>query len=241
MVCRSSPISAARVSFASPTRPTALTTSLLRWFGSSVAWMNVFPLGNLMPKFVSVNEQPMPMMTIGVLHEVMHRLRHRVAARTQRQRMVFREGTLAAEAGGDRRAQQFGEFAQFRPGFRPLHAGAGVDHRPLRRQDRRRGLAHVDRVGAVFADADRRVVDVADFLVPDVGRDFDDRRAAAAVADGAERAAHDVRQTSAGRCHRLGQLSRRRASRAPRCSSGRYARCGADSPAGSPASAPIRE
>ena len=63
MVWRSSPISAASVSLASPTRPTALTTSLLRWFGSSVAWMNVLPLGNLMPKLVSVNEQPMPMIT----------------------------------------------------------------------------------------------------------------------------------------------------------------------------------
>ena len=61
MVCDSSPISASSVRPASPTRPIALTTSLFRWFGSSVAWMNVFPLGNLMPKLVSVNEQPMPM------------------------------------------------------------------------------------------------------------------------------------------------------------------------------------
>ena len=63
MLCRSSPISAASVSLASPTSPTALITSLFRWLGSSVAWTNFFPLGNLMPKLVSVKEHPMPMMT----------------------------------------------------------------------------------------------------------------------------------------------------------------------------------
>src|SRR6201999_4091819 len=56
-----------------------------------------------------------------------------------------------------------------------------------------RRLADIDRVGAVFVDADRGVVEVADLLVPDIGRDLDDRRSAAAVADVADGAPHDVR------------------------------------------------
>jgi hypothetical protein len=100
-----------------------------------------------MPKFVSVNEQPMPMIRSAFCDEVMHRLRHRVAARAQRQRMVLRERALAAKAGGDRGAQQFGEFAKLRPGLGPVHAGAGIDHRPLGGQDRRGRLAHIGRSG----------------------------------------------------------------------------------------------
>jgi hypothetical protein len=73
-----------------------------------------------------------------------------------------------------------------------VDAGAGVDHRPLGPQDGSRRLAHIGRVGTVFVDADRRVVDVTDLLVPDIGRDLDDRGAATAVANGAEGATQDV-------------------------------------------------
>ena len=160
-------------------------------------------LGELDPEIRFRERTPDADDQIGILHEVVHGLRHRVATGPQRQRMVFRERAFPAQAGGHRRAQQFGEFPQLRPGFRPLHAGAGVDHRPLRRQDRCRGLAHVGRIGTVLADAHGGVVEFADILIPDIGRDFDDRGATAAVAQVAEGAPHDVADF-AGQVHHLG-------------------------------------
>jgi hypothetical protein len=142
---------------------------------------------------------------VGFGDEVVHRFWHRIAAGAKRQGVILREGTLAAQAGGDWSAQQFGDFPQLGPGFRPMHTGAGVDDRPLRLQDRRRRLADLGRVGTVFRCADRGVVDIADFLVPDIGRDFNDCRPAAAVADGAERAAQDVADFL-GQRNRFGQL-----------------------------------
>ena len=73
--------------------------------------MIVLPFGIATPKLVSVNEQPMPKITSDFVEEVVHRLRHGVAARAERQRMVLGERALAAEAGGDRDGQQLGELA----------------------------------------------------------------------------------------------------------------------------------
>ncbi len=61
MLWPSSPSSASSVSPASPSRAATIGRSLPRWLGSLVFWTIFLPFGNLMPKFVSVNEQPMPM------------------------------------------------------------------------------------------------------------------------------------------------------------------------------------
>ena len=95
--------------------------------------------------------------------------------------------------------------SKFGPGFGPLDAGAGVDHRAFGAEDGSGGFADIDRVGAVFVDADRGVVEVADFLIPDVGGDFDDGGAAAAVADRADGAAHDIGDLG-GKIGRLGEF-----------------------------------
>jgi hypothetical protein len=59
----SSASSASSVRAASPARPTAASRSLLRWSGSSVAWITVRPLGIATAKDDSVNEPPIPRIT----------------------------------------------------------------------------------------------------------------------------------------------------------------------------------
>src|SRR5687767_10933136 len=96
--------------------------------------------------------------------------------------MVLRKARLAAQARGHRCAQELSELLQLRPGLRPVHTGARIDEWTLRREDRRGGLAHIRGVrrGACFHH--RRVVEVADLLLPDIGGYLDETRAAAAVA-----------------------------------------------------------
>ncbi len=83
---------------ASPTRPSAAGTSLLRWSGSSVAWIIVLPLGMAMAKEVSVKLQPMPKITSAWSRKWRTVLGMADAARAERQRCVLGEGALAFEA-----------------------------------------------------------------------------------------------------------------------------------------------
>src|SRR5262249_61606857 len=91
---------------------------------------------------------------VGGVEEMAYRLRDSEPARAEREWMVLRERALAAEAAGDGRPQQFSERAQFAPRARPVHALAGIDHRPLGFRQQLRGFAHRVRVGAVTGRPD---------------------------------------------------------------------------------------
>src|SRR3546814_9478820 len=52
---------------------------------------------------------------VGVLQELVHRLRHRPAAGAERQRMVLRKGALAFQAGAHWDREQFRQLLQLRP------------------------------------------------------------------------------------------------------------------------------
>src|SRR4051794_29807333 len=95
--------------------------------------------------------------------------------------MVLRKARLAAQARGYRRAQELRELLQLRPGLRPVHARARINEWTLCREDRRGSLAHVRgiRRGACFHH--RRVVELTDLLLPEIGGYLDETRAAAAV------------------------------------------------------------
>jgi len=68
---------------------------------------------------------------VRLFQEMMHRRRDREAPGAQRQRMRFGKRALALQAGGDRNGEQFGELLELAPRFRPMHALAGIEHRPL--------------------------------------------------------------------------------------------------------------
>ena len=90
-----------------------------------------------------------------------------------------------------------------------MHALAGIDHRPFGADQQRGGFLHMHRIGAVAGAQHRRIVQrFRYFLVPHVGRDFHDHRAAAAVFQPGEGAAEDI--TNFG-CDgdRLGRLRER--------------------------------
>ena len=145
---------------------------------------------------------------VGLGEEFRHRARHREAARAERQRMRLRERRLAAEAGGDGNREPLGQPLQLRPGLRVMHALAGIDHRPLGVDQQRGCFLHMHGVGAVAGAQHRRVVQrLRHFLVPHVGRDFDDHGSAAAVLQLGEGAAEDV--ADLGReVDRLGRISK---------------------------------
>ena len=72
---------------------------------------------------------------ICLVEEVPHGLGHRQSTGAERERMILREGALAAEAGRDRRAKKLGELAQSAPGARPNarpapHRGLGASLPP---------------------------------------------------------------------------------------------------------------
>ena len=119
---------------------------------------------------------------VGIVEEMPHRLRDRQPARTERQRMILGEGGLAAEARRHRRREQFRQRLELRPGLRPVHARAGVDHRPLRRRQRIRRARDIRRIRPVARGDDRCVVQrLRHLLVPHVGRDLDQHGTAATV------------------------------------------------------------
>src|SRR3546814_19699412 len=69
---------------------------------------------------------------VGVLQELVHRLRHRPAAGAERQRMVLRKGALAFQAGAHWDREQFRQLLQLRPRLRVMNALPGIDHWALR-------------------------------------------------------------------------------------------------------------
>ena len=90
-----------------------------------------------------------------------------------------------------------------------MHALAGIDHRPFGADQQRCGFLHMHGVGAVAGAQHRRVVQrLRHFLVPHVGRDFDDHRPAAAVLQFGEGAAKDVADFG-GDVDRLGGFRKR--------------------------------
>jgi hypothetical protein len=130
---------------------------------------------------------------IGLAEEFWHRARHRDAPRSERQRMRLREGRLAAKTGANRYGEPFGQLLQLGPGPGVMHALAGIDHGPLGGHEQGCRFLHMHRVGAVAGAQHRGVIQgLRHFLVPHVGRDFDDHRPAAAVLQFCKRAAEDV-------------------------------------------------
>ena len=130
---------------------------------------------------------------VGAVEEASHRLRVGAPARAQRQRMGLVEAALALEAGADRDGQKLGQFLQLGIGLGPVHALAGIDHRPLGGHQHLGGLGDGRRIGAVLGDDHRLVVQrIGRILGIGVGRQLDDHRRAAAVAQQAEGPAHDV-------------------------------------------------
>ena len=142
---------------------------------------------------------------VRLVEEGAHRLRDGEAARAERQRMRLGKGALAAEAGRHRNGQQLGQLLELAPGLGPMHARAGVDHRPLG------GDQHLGRFAdgvGVGAGADRLRAHVVLGIAlrgPQVVRHLDQHRAATARAQALEGAPHHVRQLL-GRRHRLGRL-----------------------------------
>ena len=135
----------------------------------------------------------MPRITSERSRKLLHRLGIGAAARAQRQRMRLVEGALALEAGADRDRQQFGQLLQLGIGLGPVHALAGIDHRTLGRHQHLGGFGDRRRIGTVLGDDHRLVVQrIGRVLGIGVGRQLDDDRRAAAVAQQAEGAAHDV-------------------------------------------------
>jgi len=144
---------------------------------------------------------------VGRLQEVVGRAGQCQPRRAERQRVRLREGALAAEAGGHRRFEQFGQFAQGIPRLGVVDPLPGVDHRALRRDEDARHLGDRRRVGAAAGARHRAVAQFAgQFLRVDIGRDFHDRRARATVADAGEGAAHRVADR-AGQVHLLDRLA----------------------------------
>ncbi len=142
---------------------------------------------------------------VGLVQEVPHRLRQGEAARAQRQGVRLGEGALALEAGADRDRQQLRQLAQLVPGLRPMDTLAGIDHRPPCLHQHRRRLAHGLGIGAAAQRPRGRVVERLDLLVPDVDRDLDQHRPAAARPQPAERTPEDVGDLP-GRGQGLGRL-----------------------------------
>ena len=95
---------------------------------------------------------------------------------------------------------------QLRPRLGVVHALAGVDHRTLGVDQELCGFLDMRGIGAIPRAQHRRVVQgLGDFLVPHVGRDLDDDRAAATVLQPGEGAAQDVADLIGNR-DRLGRL-----------------------------------
>ncbi len=130
---------------------------------------------------------------VGLVEELAHRLGISATARAQRQRMGLVEAALALEAGADRDGQKLGQLLQLGIGFGPVHALPGIDHGALGGHQHLGGLGHLAGIGAVLGDDDGLVVQrIGRVLGIGVGRQFDDHRRAAAVAQHVERPAHDV-------------------------------------------------
>jgi hypothetical protein len=130
---------------------------------------------------------------VRLVEELAHRLRIGAASRAQRQRMGLVEAALALEAGADRDREQLGEFLELGIGLGPVHALTGIDHRALGRHQHLGGLGDLVRSGTVLGDDDRLVIQrIGRVLGIGVGRQLDDHRRAAAVAQHVEGAAHDV-------------------------------------------------
>ncbi len=121
-------------------------------------------------------------------------LAHADAARAERQAVILRERALAFEARHHGGAEMLGKRLELAPRARPVHAMAGIDHRPLGLGEEARRLLQCRGLGRIARRRDGRVIELSrHFLVPQIVRHFDDRRPAAAVAQMREGAAHDVR------------------------------------------------
>src|SRR5690606_24746867 len=120
---------------------------------------------------------------VGFLQEVVYRLRHRTAAGAERERMVFRKGALALEAGGDRCREQLGEPLKLRPGLGVMNPLPRIDHRPLRLYQYLGDLFRRLWIGATLRTGNGLVVQRLRYLfVEDVGGDLDHCRPGAPVA-----------------------------------------------------------
>ena len=131
---------------------------------------------------------------VGLVQEVMDRLRHRAAARAERQGVIFGERALAVQAGRDRRFEQFRQFAQRIPRLRVVHALPGVDDRQRgRKQPIGRALDRL-RVGRGAQPLRRMVVDrLGHVFAEQVGWNLDQHRPRPPAAQPRERAAQHIR------------------------------------------------
>ncbi len=143
---------------------------------------------------------------IGLGQEFWHRARHGEPAGAERQGMRFGKRRFAAEAGGDGNCEPLGEAFQLRPCLGVMHALAGIDHRPLGADQQRRRFVHMRGIGPVAGAQHRRVIQgFRHVLVPHVGWNLDDNRAAAAVFQFRESAPKDVADLS-GDVDRFGRF-----------------------------------
>ena len=126
---------------------------------------------------------PNPKNHISIIQEMPHAAPHGQAAGTKRKRVIFREGRFAAKAGRNRRRQHFSQSLQLRPGARPMHAGAGVNHGALRFCQHGRSAFQINRIRAITRGRHRVIGQrFRHFLIPHIGRDFDQHGTASAIA-----------------------------------------------------------
>ncbi len=167
---------------------------------------------------------------VRLVEERAHRLRDGEAAGAERQRMRLGEGALALEAGGDGDREQLGQLLELGPGFRPVHALAGVDDRPLGGDQHLGGFGDGVEVGA-GADALRAARSPWD------RHSSPNRSVGISTSTGpprpelscwkARRMTFGISLAAGDRLGRLGDAS---ASRPRHCSCARPRRCGAHSP-----------
>jgi len=132
---------------------------------------------------------------VGLRHPVGVHLRPRTGRSAERQRVALGDGALAGIGCGDRGRNELGKRREPVARLGVDHAGAGKNHRVLRREQHLCGLFHRVGVGRDALDRDGLVIELAlELGVVHLVRDFDQRRAGLARAHGVVSAAHQIGQ-----------------------------------------------
>src|SRR5699024_2819916 len=113
-----------------------------------------------------------------------------LASGTEGKRVVLWERALAIECRSDWRFQEFSDLLQRFPAFRVVNALPGVDDRLLGVEQHVGDLRNGLRIGSNASRGRGRVIDLADLLVEDIFRDFDESWTLTPVARRLERTPH---------------------------------------------------
>ena len=199
-------MSAASVSFASPTSASSQATDLLRSAGSRVAWMIRLPCGMRTPNAVSEKLQPMPRIRSARSRKWRSGPGTAAPPAPSASAMGLVERALAREARADGRGEQLGQRRELVISFGPMDALAGIDDRPLGRDERVGRRGDRLRIGCGAGAHDGRMFDRPRHLLAEhVPGQLDQHRARPAVAQLGEGAPEDIGQL--GRSgERLGML-----------------------------------